>query len=141
MAPGPGDALEARGDVDAVAHDIAVALLNDLADMNADSEFDAAVGRYACVAFDHGVLHFDGAAHRIDHAAKLDQRPVTGALEHAPVVHGDGGVDKIAAQSPEPSQSAVLVRACQPTETNDVGGQDRCKLALFRHFSLRCRAT
>ena len=102
--------------------------------MNADPEFDAAILRYARVAFDHGVLHFDGAAHRIDHAAKFDQRSIAGALEDAPIVHGDGGVDKIAAQSPEPSQSAIFVCACQPAETNDVGGQDRCKLPLFRHF-------
>jgi hypothetical protein len=47
----------------------------------------------ACVAFNHGVLHFNGAAHRIDDAAKFDQRPVPGALEHMPVVHGNGGID------------------------------------------------
>jgi hypothetical protein len=38
--PGLGYALEPRGDVDAVAHEIAVALLDDIADMNADANYD-----------------------------------------------------------------------------------------------------
>jgi hypothetical protein len=33
--PGLGDPLETRSDVDAVAHEIAVALLDDIAEMNA----------------------------------------------------------------------------------------------------------
>ena len=70
---GLGDAFEARGDVDAVAHQIAVGLLDDVAEMNADAELDAALGRQAGVALDHAVLHFDRAAHRVDHAAKLDE--------------------------------------------------------------------
>src|SRR5208337_1513865 len=44
---GFSDAFEARGDVDAVAHQIAVALLDDVAEMNADAEFDALVRRDA----------------------------------------------------------------------------------------------
>ena len=56
------DALEPRGDIDAVAHQIAVALLDDVAEMNADAELDAALGRQAGVALDHAVLHFDRAS-------------------------------------------------------------------------------
>ena len=108
--------------------------------MNADTELDATVGRDAGVAFDHSILHFDGAAHRIDDAAKLDQRPVAGALEHTSVVDGDGGIDQIAAQSSEPRQSAILVNASQTAETDDVGGEDRGELSLFGHWSLGSRA-
>ena len=49
-----GDAFQSRGDVDAVAHEIAVALLDDVAQMNADPELDALIRRDARVAFDHG---------------------------------------------------------------------------------------
>ena len=49
---GRGDPFQSRGDVDAVAHQIAVALLDDVAQMNADPEFDAALRRQAGVAFD-----------------------------------------------------------------------------------------
>ena len=76
--------------------------------MDADAKFDAAIGRHAGVAFDHRVLNLDGAAHGVDNAAELDERPVAGALHDAPVVHGDGGVDQIATQRAQPRQ------ACDP---------------------------
>ena len=104
--------------------------------MNADTELDATVCRDARVAFDHGVLHFDGAFNRIDDAAKLDQRPVAGALEHTSVVHGDGGINQIAAQSSEPRQGAILVSAGQTAETDDVGSEDRGEFPEFRLWRL-----
>ena len=42
---GRGDPFQSRGDVDAVAHQIAVALLDDVAQMNADAKFYALVER------------------------------------------------------------------------------------------------
>jgi hypothetical protein len=54
-----------RSDIDAVAHQIAVALFNYVAQMNADPELDAALRRNASVALDHAVLHLDGAAHGV----------------------------------------------------------------------------
>ena len=47
--------------------------------MDADAELDAALGRQAGVALDHAVLHLDGAAHGVDHAAELDEDAVAGA--------------------------------------------------------------
>jgi hypothetical protein len=69
---GFGDAFQSRCNVDAVAHQVAVALRDHVADVNADAELDAALGRKARVALDHPVLHLDGAADCVDHAAKLD---------------------------------------------------------------------
>ena len=40
---GLGDPLQPRGNIDAVAHQIAVALLDNVAEVNADAEFDAAL--------------------------------------------------------------------------------------------------
>ena len=54
------------------------------------------------------VLHFDRAAHRVDHAAELDEAAVAGALDDAPVMRGDGGIDQIAAQRP------AAAPACDP---------------------------
>src|SRR5208283_5455800 len=79
------DALQSRGNVDAVAHEIAVALLDDVAQMNAHAELDAALRRQAGVALDEAVLHLDRAAHRVDHAAELDEAAVAGALDDAPM--------------------------------------------------------
>jgi hypothetical protein len=50
------DALQSRGDIDAVAHEVAVALLDDVAKVDADAKFDAAVGRQAGVALEQAVL-------------------------------------------------------------------------------------
>jgi hypothetical protein len=43
--PGQPDPFEACGDIDTVAHEVAVALLNDIAEMDADPKFDALFGR------------------------------------------------------------------------------------------------
>ena len=65
--------------------------------MNANAEFDLAIVWHAGVALDHRVLDLDGATHGVDHAAKLNKSAVAGALDDAPVVNGDRGVDQIAA--------------------------------------------
>ena len=61
------------------------------------------------VALDHAVLHLDGATHGVNYAAKLDDAPVAGALHHAPVMHGDGRVDEIAAERTQPRKRPLLV--------------------------------
>ena len=126
---GRGDALQPRGDIDAVAHQVAVALLDDVAEMDADAELDAALRRHAGIALDHAVLHLDGAAHGVDHAAELDEAAVAGALDDATMMHGDRGIDQIAAQRPQPRQGAILVRAGEPAVADDVRRQDCSKLS------------
>ena len=125
--------FQPRGDVDAVAHQIAVGLLDDVAQMNADAELDAALWRHAGVALDEAVLHFDCATHGVDDAAELDEAAVAGALDDAPVVHGDGRIDEVAAQCPEPRKGAVLVRAGEPAVADDVRDQNRRDLPSSRH--------
>src|ERR1700729_2886091 len=56
--------------------------------------------RHARIALDHGVLHFDRAAHRVDHAAELDKNAVSGALDDAPMVDRDGRIDQVASERP-----------------------------------------
>ena len=75
-------------------HQIAVALLDHVAQMNADAELDATLGRKADVALDHAVLHLNRAAHGVDHAAELDEAAVAGALDDAPVMRLDGGIPR-----------------------------------------------
>jgi hypothetical protein len=60
-----GDALQPRGDVDSVAHEVVVALLDHVAGMNADTKLDALFRRQTGVALDHAGRHFDRAAHRV----------------------------------------------------------------------------
>ena len=67
------NAFQSRGNIDAVAHQVAVALLDHIAEMDADAELDAALGRKASIALDHAVLHLDGAANGINDASKLNE--------------------------------------------------------------------
>jgi hypothetical protein len=119
--------------IDAVAHQIAVGLFDHVAQMNADAVFDASLGRQAGVALDHAVLHFDRATHGVDHAAELDETAVAGALDGAPAMRGDGGVDQIAVQRPQPRQRSLLVRPGEPAITNDIGDKDRRNFPCLAH--------
>jgi hypothetical protein len=101
--------------------------------MNADAELDAALGRHAGVALDHAVLHFDGAAHGVNDAAELDQDAVAGALDHTAVMRGDGGIDQIAPQPPEPRQCAILVSAGKPAVSDYIRRQYRRKFPGLGH--------
>src|SRR5271166_3696386 len=60
---------------------------------------------------DQAVLHLDRAAHRVDHAAELDDAAVAGALDDAPVVGGDGRIDEIAAEALPSPLAAATARA------------------------------
>ena len=101
--------------------------------MDANAEDDASILWQAGVALDHGVLHFDGAAHGVDHAAKFGEEPVTGAFNDARFVYRDGRVDQVAAQRPQSGQCSILVGRGQTTESNDVSRQDRRDLSIFGH--------
>ena len=103
--------LEPRGDVDVVAHEIAVSLLDDVAQMNADSKDDALVGRETGVAVDHRALDLDRRADRVDHAPELDDGSVAGALDDAAVMERDGRVDEVAAQRAQTRKRSLLVGA------------------------------
>ena len=117
---GFSDSFEARGDVHAVPHQVAVALLDDIAQMDADPEFYAALWRQASVALDHTALHLDGAADGVDYAAEFDEAAVPSALNHATMMHSNGWVDQIAAQRPESRQNPVLVGPGKPRIADDV---------------------
>src|SRR5208282_3329635 len=114
---------------------IAVALLDDVAKMNADPELYAALRRQAGVALDEALLHFDGAAHGVDHAAELDETAVACALDDAPVMRVDSGINQVAAQSPQPRERAILVRSREPAVADHVGDQDRGDFASLAHSS------
>ncbi len=108
--------------------------------MHADAKLDAPILRHAGVALDQALLHFDGAAHRVDHAAEFDDDPVASALDDAAVVGGDGGVDEVAAKTPKTRQRAVLVRPGEPAIADDIGDQDRRELASRSFFREPCLA-
>src|ERR1700692_1273907 len=101
--------------------------------MDADAELDTALGRKARIALDHSVLQLDGAAHRVDHAAELNQRSVASALDYAPVMHGDCRIDQIAPQRPQPRQCAVLVRTGESAISDHIRREYRRELPGLGH--------
>jgi hypothetical protein len=101
--------------------------------MDADPKFDALVGRDLGVALDHRPLDFNGKVHSVDHAAKLDDRAVAGALDDAAVMHCDGRVDQVAAKGPKASKDSIFIRTRKPRIADDVGHQDRRELSSLGH--------
>ena len=68
--------FEPGRDVHAVAHEVAVGFLDNVAETNADAKLDTTFGRQAGVALDHAGLHLKRTAHGVDHAAETDDRAV-----------------------------------------------------------------
>ena len=132
---GVGDPLQSRRHIDALAHQIAVALLDNIAQMYADAKFDTALRRKTGIALHHAALHFDGAAHGVDDAAKFDDGSIARAFDHAPVVHGDGRIDHVAAERAKPRQGTIFIRSHEAAVAHHVRDQDRRDFARFGHRS------
>jgi hypothetical protein len=128
-----GKSLEPGRDVDPVAKDVAI-LDNDVADVDADAQFDPIVCRGARVALGHRLLHLDCVAHRIDHA-ELDQQAVAGGLDDAAMMLDDLRIEEFAAQSFEAFERAFLIRPHQPRIPRHIGGEDRGQPAGLAHVA------
>ena len=48
-------------------------------------------------------------------------------------MHGDGRIDQIAAQRPQPRQDAILVRAGEPAVADHIRAKDRRKFPGLAH--------
>src|SRR5713101_1746613 len=86
------ETLEAGGDVDAVAVDL-LAIHHHVAEVDADAEFHAALGREIRVfGLQHG-LDLDGALDGIDHAGEFGEYAVARRIDEAPVMLLDEQID------------------------------------------------
>ena len=127
--------FQSCGNVDTVAHQIAVALLDNIAEMDADAKLDAALERQASVALEHAVLHLDGAAHRINNASELNEDAVARPLNDTSVMQSDGRVEQIAAERSQPRKRPLLVGTGKLAVADNICRQNR------REFtSLQARA-
>ena len=77
--------------------------------MNADAQFDTAVGRQRGIALGHPRLDGPGAAQGVYGADKLDQQAVAGGLDDATVLRRDSRVDHLDADRLQAGERAVLV--------------------------------
>jgi hypothetical protein len=77
-------------------------------------------------------LHLDGAAHGVNCAPKLDDASVTGALDHATVMNGDGRVDQVAAERTRAGKCSLLVGAGEPAVADYVSRENRSEFTSPR---------
>jgi hypothetical protein len=135
MVPGFGNAFQSCGDIDTVAHQIAVALLDHVAEMDADPELDAPFRRQARISLDHAVLDFDGATYGVDDASELKKDAISRPLYDAAVMQSDGGIKQIAAESPEPRKCPLLVGPSKRAVSGHVRGENGCEFPSLWHDS------
>jgi hypothetical protein len=64
------------------------ALLDNIAEMDADAEFDGRSGGKPALRMTMPFWISIAAPHLVDHTAKFDEEPVAGALDHAPMMRG-----------------------------------------------------
>jgi hypothetical protein len=127
------DPLQPRRDVDAIAHQVTVCLLDYVAEMDADAKDDASVLGHAGIALDHCVLHFNSAAHGLDDAAKLYDGAVAGPFDYPSMMHRNGGINQVAAQRSKPGEYAIFVRSRETAVSDHVRAKDGRKFPGLRH--------
>jgi hypothetical protein len=117
----------------AITHQVTVALLDNVAEMNSDTKIDAPLRRQTRIAFDHAILHFDRTAHCVDHAAKLNQCAVASAFHDASALNGYRRIEQIAPERPEPGKCTIFIRTCEAAVSDDIGRQYRRDFSLIAH--------
>ena len=132
-AAGFGDALQPRGDVDAVANDI-LAFNQHIAEVDADPVEDALPLGGGFVGGRHLLLYRQRAFDRRDDRGEFDQHPVAHGLEQPTAVRGDDRLARFPALAHEAS-GAGLVFAHHARVADDVGSENRGKLAGGGHLS------
>jgi hypothetical protein len=80
-------------------------------------------------------LDFNGAVHCVDDTPELDNCAIAGALDDSTVVYGDGRIDQVASERPQPRQNPVLVSSGKPRIADyvsfGVGSECRSARQLF----------
>ena len=103
-----GQGLQAGGDVDPIAKDVAL-LDDDVTLMDADAKLDLAIRRSVTVPAGNLALDLDRAAERIDNAGELDEEPVAGGLDQPAAMRGNCPVDHFGPDRLQPMEGPFLV--------------------------------
>src|SRR5688572_4942828 len=97
-------------------------MLNDhVAEIDTDAKRDAPLFGHVSVLLRHGTLDLGGACDGVNDARKLDEHPITGALDDTSLVLRDLRVEKLLAKSIEGGKRHRLVDAHQAAEADHVG--------------------
>src|SRR5205085_4860269 len=126
--------FKARGDVDAVAIDVA-RFDDHVTEVDAQpKEYVLLLGRLS-IAVGHSTLNLNSASHRSDHAGKLREHSIASVLYDSTAVLLDLWIDQLAEMHFEPVVCALFVLPHEPRIAGDIGGEDRRKAAGRGHGS------
>jgi hypothetical protein len=119
-APRIGHALQACGDVDAVAVHITLMVNVDIAKVDPNPELDRKSGRGKLF------LNFNAASHGFHGAGKLCQHPIAGSLNEAALVPGQRRFDYFSPEATYFRISRLLGLLHEGGVANHVGRQNGC---------------
>src|SRR5262249_6556271 len=118
-AAGLRNTFQPCGHVHAIAEDVAT-VDHHIADIDADAKLDPLLLGHVRVALGHASLDIDSAAHRVHDAAELSQQAIAGALDNAPTVLRDLGINEGAQVVREPGVRPLFVQAGQAAIASDI---------------------
>jgi hypothetical protein len=122
-----GNAFEARCDVYAIAVD-AHLVVDDIAEVNANSELHAVLRVYVGVALGHGLLDGKRTLDSVHDASELGEDAVAGGIDDTPaVLRNNREHDRLMAL--EIADSSFFVGAHEGAVAGDVGREDCCQFA------------
>ena len=136
-AAGFGQRLKPGSDVDAVAVDGAVFLLDHIAQVDADAKLHAPVFGELRVAPGELVLDLVGAVHGFDGAGKLCENTIACGVDEPSAVDFDAFAEQVAGLI-ESAKGGGLVVGHQPRVAGCVSGEDGREFALIVHRSGSC---
>jgi len=110
--------------------DVVVIRDDDVAEVDADPEYDLLFLGRPSIALSHPPLHRNRASDGLNDTRKFYQDAVAGRLDDAALMFGDLRVDKFPAMGSEPGKSASLVLAHQPRVSDDIGRENGRESAL-----------
>lgn len=125
---GRANRLQSGGDVDALTVQVAP-VRDSVADIDAHTEADTAIGRIVAVAVRRAALHVHGKPHGRNDAVERDQKTVPADAYQGPAVPREGGVDQVAAQLSKALEGASLIEADQAAVSGHVGIDDSDQFA------------
>ena len=124
-----GQLLQARRDIDALAVTV-IALDDDVAEVDADADIDAAIVGESLIALCHLPLHYDRALQGVDDTGELRQQPVAHQFEDVAVVLLDFRLEQLLAVCPQTFERTRFFLLHEPAVADHVGGKNGRKLAF-----------
>jgi len=101
---------------------------NYIANIDTHSETDGTIGRLVTIVARHLLLYLHGTAHRPIDAVENHEQRIPARIDDPPAVLGDGWVNYLLAEGPEPFKRSDIVQANQAAVTNHVGMDDGYQL-------------